>query len=93
MLATARELHDWFEAIYSGRVLNPSATETYKEITLRPSRIGNVRAIGVAGGNGISTPFTAAGTKLASHSPVFRALRNTKSKISSNRSAMSSRLC
>jgi len=46
------ELHDWFAGVHAGRVLSPTATEKYKEMTLRPSKRGG-RSVGPAGGNGV----------------------------------------
>lgn len=52
MLATVQELHRWYEAILSGRMLSPEATHRYREMVFRAATLVQ-RVIGTAGGNGV----------------------------------------
>lgn len=53
MLATVRDLHRWYDAVLSGKVMNSEGTKRYADMTIRKHNSG-LRMVGSVGGNGIT---------------------------------------
>jgi len=53
MIATMRDLHRWYDAVLSGKVLNSEGTKRYGDLSIRKHSSGR-RVVGSVGGNGIT---------------------------------------